>query len=132
MNIGKAASQSGVPAKTIRYYESIGLVAEPNRTPSGYRDYDEADIETLKFVHRARSLGFPIRDVASLLDLWRDRDRSSAQVKALTQRHIDEIGQRIDELQSIRKTLMDLSRRCHGDNRPDCPILEDLAAETRR
>jgi MerR family copper efflux transcriptional regulator len=127
MNIGRLSGLTGVTAKTIRYYESIGLIAEPPRKPSGYRDYGDSDVEVLRFVNKARLLGFPLKDVTQLLSLWQDRGRSSAEVKALTEGHIAGIEQRIEELQSVRRTLLDLSRRCHGDTRPDCPILDDLA-----
>lgn len=127
MNIGNAAAESGVSAKTIRYYESIGLITEPPRTGGGYRDYGPADVQTLKFVHRARALGFAIKDVSELLNLWQDRSRASADVKALTERHIEEIDKRIAELKSMRRTLDHLARRCHGDDRPECPIIDDLA-----
>jgi Cu(I)-responsive transcriptional regulator len=127
MNIGRLSGLTGITAKTIRYYESIGLIPEPPRTPGGYRDFGETDVETLRFVSKARLLGFPLKDVTELVSLWQDRDRSSAEVKALTERHIAEIEQRIGELESVRRTLLDLSRRCHGDARPDCPILDDLA-----
>jgi len=128
MNIGAAARRSSVPAKTIRYYEEIGLIPKASRTESGYRDYDEQDVQILRFVHRARDLGFPVKDVAALLELWRDRSRSSAQVKSLAASHIAAIDQKIEELKSIRRTLSDLVSRCHGDDRPDCPILDDLAS----
>ena len=128
MNIGAASKLSGIPSKTIRYYESIGLLAEPARTDSGYRDYSTPEIETMRFIQRARNLGFPIKDVCELLDLWNDTHRTSAQVKSLTQRHIDEIESKIKELESMRKTLVTLSDKCHGDDRPECPILEDLAS----
>lgn len=127
MNIGEAAGTSGVPAKTIRYYESIGLVPPAHRTESGYRTYDATDIERLRFIQRARSLGFSVRDVGRLLDLWRDRSRASAEVKALATSHVEAIDRKIAELQSMRDTLRDLSERCHGDDRPDCPILDRLA-----
>ena len=127
MNIGHLSGLTGVTAKTIRYYESIGLIPEPPRKPSGYRDYGDNDVEVLRFVNKARLLGFPLKDVTQLLSLWQDRDRTSAEVKALTESHIAGIEQRIRELQSVRRTLLDLSRRCHGDTRPDCPILDDLA-----
>lgn len=127
MNIGKAASLSGVPAKTIRYYEEIGLIPKAARTEGGYRDYGEQDVEMLRFIHRARDLGFPVKDVSALLALWRDRSRSSAQVKELALKHVADIDVKIEELKSIRRTLMDLASRCHGDDRPDCPILDDLA-----
>lgn len=128
MNIGKAASLSGVPAKTIRYYEEIGLIPKAARTEGGYRDYTQQDVDILRFIHRARDLGFPVKDVSALLALWRDRSRSSAQVKDLALRHVADIDVKIEELRSIRRTLMDLASRCHGDDRPDCPILDDLAA----
>ncbi len=131
MNIGVAAEKSGVPAKTIRYYESIGLIAEPGRTEGGYRDYAENDVAILRFVQRARGLGFPLKDVAALLGLWHDRGRASAQVKELTLSHITEIERRIDELRAVRRTLLDLAHKCHGDERPDCPIIDDLAAAER-
>ncbi|MFQ5764591.1 MAG: Cu(I)-responsive transcriptional regulator [Rhodospirillales bacterium] len=128
MNIGTAASESGVTAKTIRYYESIGLIPPATRAENGYRHYTAFDIETLKFVQHARRLGFSVRDVGALLGLWRDKDRSSADVKALALRHIAEVDRRIAELDSIRRTLVDLTDRCHGDDRPECPILDDLAS----
>lgn len=129
MNIGQAADRSGVPAKTIRYYESIGLIPEAGRTASGYRAYGRKDVETLRFVQRARSLGFSVRDVGNLLALWRDRSRASAEVKRVAMDHIGEIERKIAELEAMRRTLLELTQRCHGDDRPDCPILEELAAE---
>lgn len=127
MNIGTAAAQSGVPAKTIRYYEDIGLIPKPGRTGSGYRDYAEADVETLKFIQRARSLGFSVKDVGDLLALWRDRERASADVRRIAQGHVAEVERKIAELEAIRRTLQSLITRCHGDDRPDCPILDELA-----
>lgn len=127
MNIGTAARRSGVPAKTIRYYESIGLIPAAGRSAGGYRVYGERDVETLRFIQRARSLGFPVRDVASLLALWNDHGRTSAEVRALAANHIVQIDARIAEMQSVRRTLATLVARCHGDDRPDCPILEELA-----
>ncbi len=127
MNIGAAARHSGVPAKTIRYYESVGLIAPAERTAAGYRVYDTRDVETLRFVQRARSLGFSVDDVGSLLALWQDRQRSSAEVKALARRRVDDIDRKIAELTEMRATLTDLMQRCHGDQRPDCPILSGLA-----
>lgn len=127
MNIGTAAKRSGVPAKTIRYYEEIGLIPKAARTDGGYRAYSDQDVEMLRFIHRSRDLGFPVKEVAELLALWRDRSRSSAQVKELALHRIADIDTKIAELKSIRHTLTDLARRCHGDDRPDCPILEDLA-----
>ena len=129
MNIGTAAARSGVPAKTIRYYESIGLLPRAARTGGNYRDYDDNDLQTLRFIQRARRLGFAVKDVASLLPLWRDRRRASADVKRLAEGHIAEIDQRMEELRTMRKTLLHLVDRCHGDDRPDCPILEELAGE---
>ena len=127
MHIGRVAKESGVPAKTIRYYESIGLIDSAARTESGYRVYSGRDVETLRFIQRARGLGFSVADVANLLALWRDSGRASAQVKALAAQHLGGIDRKITELQAMRATLVDLVDRCHGDDRPDCPILKDLA-----
>ena len=127
MNIGAAATETGVPAKTIRYYESIGLIPPAIRAENGYRNYTDFDIKTLKFIQHARRLGFSVKDVGDLLGLWQNKNRSSANVKALALKHVSEVETRIAELQSIRRTLIDLTKRCHGDDRPDCPILEDLA-----
>ena len=127
MNIGQAARSSGVPAKTIRYYEGIGLIAPARRSESGYRVYGGTDIETLRFVQRARALGFSIAEVTSLLALWRDRERESGQVKQLARDHVKRIDAKIEQLRSMRATLAHLIERCHGDARPDCPILDDLA-----
>lgn len=128
MNIGTVAKVSGVPAKTIRYYEEIGLIPEALRGDNGYRQYRQDDVEILRFVQRARKLGFSVKDVGDLLALWRDTGRASADVKAVALRHIEEVEERIRELESIRATLQDLTRNCHGDDRPDCPILEGLAS----
>jgi len=127
MNIGEAAARSGLSAKTIRYYEGIDLVAAPGRTDAGYRDYDDRDVHVLRFLQRARGLGFSVRECRDLLALYQDRDRASADVKAIALRHIDDIDRKIDALRSLRDTLDDLATRCHGDDRPDCPILDDLA-----
>jgi len=127
MNIGAVAKASGVPAKTIRYYEGIGLIPPAKRSINGYRDYARSDVEMLRFIHRARGLGFSLPDVERLVGLWQDRSRASADVKALATRHIEEIEQRLRDLEAIRRTLVDLTQRCHGDERPDCPILDDLA-----
>ena len=127
MQIGNAAEKSGVSAKTIRYYEEVGLIQPAYRTENGYRTYGEADVATLRFIQRARGLGFSVKAVRLLLDLWADRARASADVKGLALDHIGEIDRKIAELQSMRDTLVDLTERCHGDDRPDCPILEDLA-----
>lgn len=130
MNIGQVAKHSGVSAKTIRYYESIGLIPEASRTESGYRTYSDKDVETLRFIHHSRNLGFSVKDVSLLLDLWRNQKRASADVKALALSHIAEVDRKIGELQKIRDTLIHLTRRCHGDSRPDCPILKELAGGT--
>lgn len=127
MNIGAAAARSGVPAKTIRYYESVGLVQAAGRRENGYRDYGPQDVETLRFIHRARSLGFSVKEVADLLALWRDRNRASADVREMAQRHVAEVDQRIEELRGLRRTLTRLIEQCHGDDRPDCPIIETLS-----
>ena len=127
MNIGEAARQSGVPAKTIRYYEEIGLIAAAGRTEAGYRSYATAEVEILRFIQKARSLGFSVKDVGDLLTLWRDRDRASADVRRIAQGHVAEVERKIAELEAIRRTLMGLISQCHGDDRPDCPILEGLA-----
>lgn len=132
MNIGEAAVQSGVAAKTIRYYESIGLIAPAERTEAGYRVYSTNDIQTLRFIARARGLGFSVADCASLLALWRDKSRASADVKALARHQVEAIEAKIAELETMRATLEHLMRRCHGDDRPDCPILSDLAGSLSR
>lgn len=130
MNIGTAARQSGVPPKTIRYYESVGLIQPAERSASGYRVYDRNDVETLRFVQRARSLGFSVEEVGSLLALWRDRARSSAEVKALAAQRVADIDQKLAELGEMRDTLVHLMEGCRGDARPDCPILQGLAGKT--
>lgn len=128
LNIGEAAKASGVSAKMIRHYESLGLVREARRTYAGYRIYDDNDIHTLRFVRRARDLGFPMKAIEQLLGLWRNRRRSSADVRRVAQQHIAGLNQKIDELHAMRRTLEQLVRQCHGDHRPDCPILEDLGS----
>lgn len=128
MNIGEAAQRSGVAAKTIRYYEDIGLIAPARRNGNGYRDYDERDVHMLRFVQRARSLGFGVRDCGQLLALYRDPHRTSAEVKALTERRLADIDRKLAELASMRATLEQLTESCSGDQRPECPILDDLAA----
>jgi len=127
MNIGTAAARSGVPAKTIRYYEGVGLIPSAGRTAAGYRVYTTHDVETLRFIHAARSLGFSVKEVAALLALWNDRDRASADVRALALKHIADIDAKIAEMQGIRRTLQHLVDSCRGDHRPDCPILDGLA-----
>lgn len=126
MNIGTVAERSGVPPKSIRYYESIGLIHPADRRPNGYRSYSEHDMRTLAFIKRARSLGFSVEEVRDLLDLWRDRNRKSSAVKAMAAQHIEALDRKIEELQSMRKALAELVRRCRGDSRPDCPILDDF------
>ncbi len=128
MNIGQAAEHAGISAKSIRYYESVGLIAQATRRGNNYRDYGDQEIAELRFIHRARSLGFSVKEVGDLLALWRDRKRASQQVREVAQRHIDDIERKIAELQSMRATLNTLVAKCHGDDRPDCPILEDLAS----
>jgi len=127
MNIGTVAQRSGVPAKTIRYYEAIGLIPSARRTGNGYRDYTESDVETLGFVQRARALGFPVKDVAALLALWHDRGRASGDVRALAQQHIAGIDGKIAELRHMRQVLADLVERCAGNGDPHCAILDSLA-----
>ncbi len=129
MQIGTVADRSGVSAKAIRYYESIGLIQAASRSDSGYRIYGERDLRTLRFIQRARSLGFSVEEVGALLELWRDTERHSAQVKALARRHVEDIDRKIIELGGMRDSLTQLIERCHGDDRPDCPILDDLAGE---
>lgn len=131
IKIGEIARASGVSAKTIRYYESIGLIPRASRSESGYRSFVQIDIDTLRFVKRARSLGFSVKDVARLLDLWRDRSRVSSAVKTLATEQLGEIDRKIDELRSMRDTLEHLAEQCHGDQRPDCPILDGIAGDRR-
>lgn len=127
MNIGAAARASGVSAKMIRYYESIGLIDPAARTGAGYRSYGEADVHTLRFIRRARDLGFSVARIAELLALWRDRDRASADVKAVALAQIASLTAKIEALEAMKRTLEHLAAHCHGDARPDCPILRDLA-----
>lgn len=130
-NIGDAANASGVSAKMIRHYESLGLLREPQRTAAGYRVYDRSDVHTLRFIRRARDLGFPMKEVEALLGLWRNRRRASADVRKVAQQHITDLDRRIAELQEMRRTLEHLVHHCRGDHRPDCPILDDLAEVAR-
>tara|TARA_R110000868_G_scaffold5065_9_gene31279 strand:- start:9135 stop:9551 length:417 start_codon:yes stop_codon:yes gene_type:complete len=127
MNIGAAASASGISAKMIRYYESIGLIQPAARSAAGYRRYREQDIHTLKFIHRARGMGFPVEKTRELLTLWQDQSRHSEDVKRLATDHITVLNQKIAELQSMVNSLQSLVSCCVGDDRPDCPILEDIA-----
>lgn len=128
MNIGKAAAASGLTAKMIRYYESIGLIAPSARSSSGYRLYSPADVQTLRFIKRARDLGFSLERIQLLVGLWNDKQRKSHDVKRLARQHIKELDQDIAKLQSIRSQLQHLADCCQGDNRPDCPILDDLSS----
>ena len=125
--IGEVATLSGVPAKTIRYYESVGLVPAAKRANNGYRRYDERAVSVLRFVSRARGLGFPMKDVESLLGLWANKRRASRRVHQIATQHVEAIEHKIAELESMRATLLHLVQRCHGDDRPDCPILDELA-----
>lgn len=127
MNIGQAASESGVSAKMIRYYESIGLVGAAHRSDSGYRQYADKDVQTLRFIKRSRDLGFSLDRIKTLVGLWKDGTRRSADVKKLARQHIAELNDDIEKLQSIRDQLEHLADCCKGDQRPDCPILADLA-----
>jgi Cu(I)-responsive transcriptional regulator len=126
MNIGEVAERSGVPAKTIRYYEEIGLV-RPLRSGNGYRDFATEEMHRLAFLGRARSLGFSLEECRTLLSLYGDHERSSSDVKTIARSHLARIDRKVSELQALSRTLRDLVARCHGDDRPDCPIMEDLA-----
>jgi Cu(I)-responsive transcriptional regulator len=127
MNIGQASEASGVSQRMIRHYEKIGLIPAAPRRDSGYRDYSDADLHRLRFIANARDLGFPIEDIRQLLDLWNDHRRSSAEVKALAMARADELQRKAAALEAMRRTLVELAERCHGDDRPDCPILNSLA-----
>ncbi len=127
-NIGEAARASGVTAKMIRHYESIGLIGEARRTDSGYRVYTRQDVQVLQFIHRGRALGFSLEQIGELLALWQDKGRASADVRALARGHIDELNRKIAEMEAMRRTLETLASSCHGDQRSECPILDDLAA----
>jgi MerR family transcriptional regulator, copper efflux regulator len=128
MNIGQAAKATGISTKMIRYYESIGLVAAPHRTESGYRVYLDDDLHTLRFINRARDLGFSVEQMRDLLTLWRDRDRASADVKAIARSHIAVLAEKARALAAMSETLQHLADTCHGDDRPSCPIIEKIAA----
>ncbi len=127
MNIGQASDASGVSQRMIRHYEKIALIPAPPRRDSGYRDYSDADVSRLRFVAHARDLGFPIEEIRALLGLWADKGRSSADVKALATARAEELHRKALALEEMRATLLDLAWRCHGDDRPDCPIIEQLA-----
>jgi MerR family copper efflux transcriptional regulator len=129
MNIGEAAGASGVSAKMIRHYEELGLLPEARRTGSGYRQYEQAEVQTLRFIRRSRDLGFSLAEIAELVSLWQDRKRPSRQVKALAETHIKQLEQKTAEILSMKSALEHLVHCCHGDDRPECPILDGLAAE---
>ncbi|MHA7600019.1 Cu(I)-responsive transcriptional regulator [Alicycliphilus sp. T452] len=126
--IGQAAERAGVSARMVRHYEGLGLLHGVARTGSGYRQYSQADVHTLRFIRRARDLGFSMGEIAQLLGLWQDKARASAQVKQIAQKHIDNLSERIAAMQAMQRTLQALVGCCHGDERPDCPILDDLAS----
>jgi Cu(I)-responsive transcriptional regulator len=130
MKIGKVAKDSGVSQRMIRHYEKIGLMPPAARRDSGYRDYDEKDLHTLRFIGRARDAGFPIEEIRQLLALWHDRERSSGDVKALALARAAELKKKARELEAMRRSLEHLAERCHGDDRPDCPILVDLEGKS--
>ncbi len=126
MNIGQAAQASGVSAKMIRHYEEVGLIPAPSRTEGGYRQYTGSEVHTLQFIRRSRDLGFSIRQIGELVGLWQDRKRPSRQVKALAEAHIEELEAKARELLAMKAALEHLAHCCHGDERPECPILETL------
>ena len=130
MNIGQAAKFSGVSAKMIRYYESIGLIPPATRSEAGYRNYTTQEANSLRFIRRSRDLGFTVEQISELLMLWRDGERTSADVKKVALSHVAELEAKIGELQAMANTLRDLASNCHGNNRPDCPIIEELAEHT--
>lgn len=131
MNIGQAAERSGLPTKTIRYYEDVGLL-QPARRANGFRDYGDRDVHDLRFIARARGLGFSVEQCRHLLNLYRDRSRASAEVRQVAADHIKVIRAKIDELKSMERTLCALIEQCHGDDRPDCPVLDELSGEEAR
>lgn len=129
VNIGVAAALSDVSTKMLRHYESLGLLGTVHRTDSGYRQYSAAEVHTLRFIKRCRDLGFSMAEIAELLNLWQNRRRASASVKRIAQHHVADLGKRIAAMQAMQRTLQQLLHHCHGDERPDCPILDDLAGE---
>lgn len=129
MNIGQVSKRAGLNSRTIRFYESIGLVGAPERASSGYRDYSEKDVHRLRFVASARALGFSVEEIRQLLALYDDRERSSSDVKHLVLQHVAEIDRKMTELAAMRRTLQTLAEGCHGDARPDCPILDELSSD---
>lgn len=132
MNIGEAARQSGVSAKMVRHYESLGLLPHVHRSDSGYRQYSDAEVHTLRFIKRSRELGFSMPEIAELVSLWQNRRRASKNVRRIAQKHADDLAQRIAAMQAMQKTLGHLIHCCQGDDRPDCPILDDLAGAAPR
>ena len=132
MNIGDASKLSAVSAKMIRHYESLGLLPEVARSEAGYRQYDDGAIHTLRFIRRARDLGFGMKEIENLLALWRNRKRASGQVKRIALAHAADLQRRIAAMQAMQRTLEHLAGCCHGDERPDCPILDDLAGDAAR
>uniref|UniRef100_UPI0035B09256 Cu(I)-responsive transcriptional regulator n=1 Tax=Hylemonella sp. TaxID=2066020 RepID=UPI0035B09256 len=130
VNIGSAAALSGISAKMVRHYESLGLLPRVTRTDSGYRQYSETDVHTLRFIKRARDLGFSMAEIGELVALWQNRRRASASVKRIAQKHVDELAARIAAMQAMQRTLGHLLHHCHGDARPDCPILDDLSGRS--
>ena len=131
MNIGQAAAVTGVSAKMIRHYEDIGLIQKARRTTSGYRMYSDSDLHILAFIKQSRNLGFSIEQIRDLLSLWQNRRRTSRKVKELAEMHINDLDERIKELQEIRQAISHLASHCHGDERPDCPIIDALAGQVR-
>ena len=127
-NIGEAARRSNVSAKMVRHYESLGLLPSVHRTEAGYRQYGDSEVHTLRFIRRARDLGFSMDEIAQLLKLWQNRRRSSAEVRRIASRHIEDLSRKLAEMEAMRRTLQHLVHCCHGDDRPDCPILDELAA----
>ena len=127
-NIGQAAAQSGVSAKMVRHYEALGLLPTVQRTDAGYRQYGAKEVHTLRFIHRGRTLGFSMAEIAELLKLWQNKQRASADVKRIALAHVADLARRIAEMETMRQTLQQLAHCCQGDNRPDCPILSELAA----
>ncbi|CAM4100494.1 Cu(I)-responsive transcriptional regulator [Bordetella tumulicola] len=132
MNIGEAARATGISAKMIRYYESIGLIDSATRTEAGYRVYGDKELHTLRFVRRARDLGFSVEKMHELLALWRDRDRASADVKRIALSHVEGLERKAAELQQMADTLRHLAQHCKGNNRPDCPIIQELEGDAVR
>ncbi|KAB0572589.1 MULTISPECIES: Cu(I)-responsive transcriptional regulator [Brucella] len=130
MNIGQAAKASGISAKMIRHYETIGLIEAADRTSSGYRVYTQNDVETLRFIRSSRDLGFQVEQIKELLALWRDRNRASADVKKVALQHVEDLEAKMKQLQNMAETLRHLAHNCQGNNRPDCPIIQELATHS--